>query len=103
VWRVKIWQCVSALSDANDLLIPAPAMFTLYDLSFVFFVSLTAIAVVGSAAGIVIQAQLPEGGAADWNVFIVVGSYVALVSVFAACPLPTWYLGSQLTVLFIGN
>jgi len=49
----------------------------IYHASFFLFVSLTAIAVVGSAAGLVAQAWL-TGGQRRWDVVIVVGSYIAL-------------------------
>ncbi|QRV90539.1 hypothetical protein RhiJN_18557 [Ceratobasidium sp. AG-Ba] len=53
-------------------------MSKLYTLSFVFFVLLTGLAVVASGFSIVVQARLTKGPAANWNVLIVVGSYVAL-------------------------
>ncbi|CUA70518.1 hypothetical protein RSOLAG22IIIB_08933 [Rhizoctonia solani] len=53
-------------------------MLTLYTLSFVFFVIVTGLAVVASGLSIVVQARLPKGVVANWNVLIVVGSYVAL-------------------------
>ncbi|KAB5588611.1 hypothetical protein CTheo_7951 [Ceratobasidium theobromae] len=56
---------------------------TLYTLSFVFFVILTGLAVVASGISIVVQARLPKGIVANWNVFIVVGSYVALALISA--------------------
>ncbi|CAE6467847.1 unnamed protein product [Rhizoctonia solani] len=58
-------------------------MITLYTLSFVFFVILTGLAVVASGVSIVVQARLPKGVVANWNVLIVVGSYVALA--FISC------------------
>ncbi|KAF8593981.1 hypothetical protein BDV93DRAFT_529576 [Ceratobasidium sp. AG-I] len=53
-------------------------MISLYTLSFVFFVIVTGLAVVASGLSIVVQARLPKGVVANWNVLIVVGSYVAL-------------------------
>ncbi|CAE6467086.1 unnamed protein product [Rhizoctonia solani] len=53
-------------------------MLTLYTLSFVFFVIVTGLAVVASGLSIVVQARLPKGVVANWNVLIVVGSYVSL-------------------------
>ncbi|KAG8717548.1 hypothetical protein FRC09_014099 [Ceratobasidium sp. 395] len=53
-------------------------MSKLYTLSFVFFVIVTGLAVVASGLSIVVQARLPKGVVANWNVLIVVGSYVAL-------------------------
>lgn len=53
-------------------------MITLYTLSFVFFVIVTGLAVVASGLSIVVQARLPKGVVANWNVLIVVGSYGAL-------------------------
>ncbi|KAH7345421.1 hypothetical protein B0J17DRAFT_639841 [Rhizoctonia solani] len=58
-------------------------MLTLYTLSFVFFVIVTGLAVVASGLSIVVQARLPKGVVANWNVLIVVGSYVALA--FISC------------------
>jgi len=48
-----------------------------YHVSFFLFVILTAIAVVGSAAGLVSQAWL-SGGQRRWDIVIVVGSYITL-------------------------
>ncbi|KAG9096461.1 hypothetical protein FS749_008423 [Ceratobasidium sp. UAMH 11750] len=53
-------------------------MSKLYTLSFVFFVIVTGLAVVASGVSIVVQARLAKGVVANWNVLIVVGSYVAL-------------------------
>ncbi|KAG9032030.1 hypothetical protein FRB95_001980 [Tulasnella sp. JGI-2019a] len=49
-----------------------------YNATFALCVLLTAVSVAGSAAGIVFQAKLAQGQVANWNVFIVVGCYVAL-------------------------
>jgi len=54
----------------------------LLDLSFAFFFILTGFAIISSGAGLIYQARLSGGVAnANWNVFIVVGSYIAMAIV----------------------
>lgn len=55
----------------------------LYDLSFSFFVILTGLAVLASAASVVLPAIFNNGGStsANWNVIAIIGSYIALVGI----------------------
>jgi len=54
----------------------------LYNLSFVLFFILAGLAIIASGAGLIFQARLSAGVAnANWNVFIVVGSYIAMAFV----------------------
>ncbi|EJT97864.1 hypothetical protein DACRYDRAFT_58608, partial [Dacryopinax primogenitus] len=62
----------------QSALLRSNGMAWIYHVSFFLFVILTAIAVVGSAAGLVAQAWF-TGGQRRWDVVIVVGSYIALL------------------------
>lgn len=56
-----------------------------YNATFTLCVLLTGLAVAGSGASLIFQARLAQGKVANWNVLIVVGCYVALVSPNSQC------------------
>ena len=80
VTEISIWNLRLFLTLPHSLVLKVSSMrFTLYDFTFAIFLIFTALAIAGSAASLIFQARLTGGAEANWNVFVVVGSYLALV------------------------
>jgi hypothetical protein len=68
-----------------------------YKVSFALVLLLTSLAFVATGASVVFQARLTAGQTANWNVFIVVGSYLAFVRANSSLGSHPWNLTGRLS------